>query len=274
MKRFYGKTEIKGYGEVIDAEAGLEVIGFGMIHLQKDEKIELESGEYELGLVILSGTCDVVAGEFSALGKGKRKDVFSGKPTTIYIPRDTAYTVTAVGEGALEIGVCKVKADKKYEPFVVEPEEVVTEHRGQLNWQRDVNDIITTKFEGKVDKIVLGETYGCPGQWSSYPSHKHDTDSLPYEVDMEEIYHFRVNPRQGFGIQVMYNDDFSLNESYMVRNGDSIAIKEGYHPVAAAPGYSIYYLWVMAGKSGRKLTPNDDPKHAWVKAVENMVKYN
>ncbi len=274
MKRFYGKTEIKGYGEVVDTEAGLEVIGFGMIHLQKDEKIELESGEYELGLVILSGTCDVVAGEFSALGKGKRKDVFSGKPTTIYIPRDAAYTVTAVGEGALEIGVCKVKADKKYEPFVVEPEEVVTEHRGQLNWQRDVNDIITTKFEGKVDKIVLGETYGCPGQWSSYPSHKHDTDSLPYEVDMEEIYHFRVNPSQGFGIQVMYNGDFSLNESYMVRNGDSIAIKEGYHPVAAAPGYSIYYLWVMAGKSGRKLTPNDDPKHAWVKAVENMVKYN
>ena len=56
---------------------------------------------------------------------------------------------------------------------------------------------------------------------------------------MEEIYHFRVNPSQGFGIQVMYNDDFSLNESYMVRNGDSIAIKEGYHPVAAAPGYSV-----------------------------------
>ena len=156
----------------------------------------------------------------------------------------------------------------------MEAEEVVTEHRGQLNWQRDVNDIITTKFEGKVDKIVLGETYGCPGQWSSYPSHKHDTDNLPYEVNMEEIYHFRVNPSQGFGIQVMYNDDFSLNESYMVRNGDSIAIKEGYHPVAAAPGYSIYYLWVMAGKSGRKLTPSDDPKHAWVKAVENMVKYN
>ena len=71
---------------------------------------------------------------------------------------------------------------------------------------------------------------------------------------------------------VMYNDDFTLNESYMVRNDDTIAIKEGYHPVAAAPGYSIYYLWVMAGKSGRKLTPCDDPKHAWVKAVEEMVK--
>lgn len=89
---------------------------------------------------------------------------------------------------------------------------------------------------------------------------------------MEEIYHFKVNPEQGFGIQVMYNDDMSLKESYMVRDGDSVAIKEGYHPVAAAPGYEIYYLWVMAGNSGRKLTPYDDPNHAWVKAVEKWFK--
>ena len=273
MKHFYEKQEIKGYKKIVDDAAELEVIGFDKIYLEPDESIELESGEYELGLVILAGKGDIVAGDFKALDKGQRNDVFAGKPTTIYIPRDTTYIVSAKGYIPLEIGVCKVKADKKYEPFVVEPEEVITEHRGQLNWQRDVNDIITSKYEGKVDKIVLGETYGCPGQWSSYPSHKHDTDRMPYEVNMEEIYHFKVNPSQGFGIQVMYNDDFSLNESYMVRNDDTIAIKEGYHPVAAAPGYSIYYLWVMAGRSGRKLTPCDDPKHAWVKAVENMVKY-
>lgn len=273
MKHFYEKQEIKGYKKIVDDAAKLEVIGFDKIYLEPGESIELESGEYELGLVILAGKGDIVAGDFKALDKGQRNDVFSGKPTTIYIPRDTTYIVSAKGYIPLEIGVCKVKADKKYEPFVVEPEEVITEHRGQLNWQRDVNDIITSKYEGKVDKIVLGETYGCSGQWSSYPSHKHDTDRMPYEVNMEEIYHFKVNPSQGFGIQVMYNDDFSLNESYMVRNDDTIAIKEGYHPVAAAPGYSIYYLWVMAGRSGRKLTPCDDPKHAWVKAVENMVKY-
>jgi 5-deoxy-glucuronate isomerase len=274
MKHFFKAESKKGYREVVDETAGLDVIGFGLINLEKGESIELESGEFELGLVILSGVCDVVCGEHKFLNKGNRKDVFSGKPTTIYIGRDSKYSVKAVGEGTLEIGVCKVKADKKYEAFVVDADEVNTEHRGQLNWQRDVNDIITGKYEGKVDKIVLGETYGCPGQWSSYPSHKHDTDNMPYEVNMEEIYHFKVNPPQGFGIQVMYNDDFSLDESYNVRCGDSIAIKEGYHPVAAAPGYQIYYLWVMAGKSGRKLTPCDDPKHAWVKAVENMVKYN
>ncbi len=271
MKRFYEKQEGMGYQEVVTKEAQLEVIGFDLIRLNPGESVEQESGEYELGLVILSGNCDVKAGEFFAANLGNRRNVFDGKPTTVYMPRDTKYMVTANGHGMLEIGVCKVKADKKYEPFVVEPSDIVTEHRGKLNWQRDVNDIITSKYEGKVDKIVLGETYGCAGQWSSYPSHKHDTDNMPYEVNMEEIYHFKVNPGQGFGIQVMYNDDMSLKESYIVRDGDSVAIKEGYHPVAAAPGYSVYYLWVMAGNSGRKLTPCDDPKHAWVKAVEKMV---
>jgi 5-deoxy-glucuronate isomerase len=271
MKRFYEREEFTGYKQVIDSDSQLEVIGFDLLRLNPDESIELNSGEYELGLVLLSGICTVTAGDFVAKSIGGRRNVFDGKPATVYIPKDTAYTVSAEGFGTLEIGVCKVKADKKYEPFVVMPEDIVTEHRGKLNWQRDVNDIITSKYEGKVDKIVLGETYGCAGQWSSYPSHKHDTDNMPYEVNMEEIYHFKVNPSQGFGIQVMYSDDMSLKESYIVRDGDSIAIKDGYHPVAAAPGYSVYYLWVMAGKSGRKLTPCDDPKNAWVKAVEKMV---
>ncbi|MBQ4537696.1 MAG: 5-deoxy-glucuronate isomerase [Lachnospiraceae bacterium] len=271
MKRFYEKQEGFGYMEVVTKEAGLEVIGFDLIRLQPGESVTANSGEFELGLVIISGNCNVSAEGFAANDLGKRRNVFDGKPTTVYMPKDTEYMVVANDFGVLEIGVCKVKADKKYAPFVVLPEDIVKEHRGKLNWQRDVNDIITSKYEGKVDKIVLGETYGCAGQWSSYPSHKHDTDNMPYEVNMEEIYYFKVNPGQGFGIQVMYNDDLSLRESYIVRDGDSIAIKEGYHPVAAAPGYCVYYLWVMAGNSGRRLTPCDDPNHAWVKAVEQMV---
>ncbi|HYH02441.1 MAG TPA: 5-deoxy-glucuronate isomerase [Bacillota bacterium] len=199
-----------------------------------------------------------------------RKDVFSANPVSIYIPIACDYQVTALSR--VEIAVCKVKAEKQYAPFLVRADEVISNQRGQLNWRREVKDIITYKYEGRVDRIVLGETFGYPGQWSSYPSHKHDRDHLPDEVNMEEVYHFRINPKQGFGVQVLYNDDLSLNECYAVRNGDTIAIKEGYHPVAAAPGYQVYYLWVMAGTSGRTLTPNDDPLHAWVKAVEPMVR--
>lgn len=270
-RHFYGFQDKRGYFDIIKDDTALKLINFGLIRLKRGEEVELESGPFEIGLVILSGECDVRCEGENFRGLGDRKDVFSGKPTTVYIPRDSSYRVAAVGDGLMEAAVCKVRADKKYQPFVVTPDEVIRVHRGKLNWQRDVNDIITYRYEGKVDRIVLGETYGLPGQWSSYPSHKHDRDDPPEEVNMEEVYHFKVNPPQGFGIQVMYNDDFSLNESYIVRNGDTIAIEQGYHPVAAAPGYQIYYLWVMAGNSGRTLTPHDDPKHAWLRAVEAMV---
>ena len=38
-------------------------------------------------------------------------------------------------------------------------------------------------------------------------------------------------------------------------------------PVVAAPGYTLYYLWVMAGQ-GRALAPYLDPWHAWIQTAE------
>ena len=169
MRRFYEGNDNKGYQEVVDKESGLELIGFDLIRLEPGENAVYESEEYEIGLVILQGTCSVKVDDVTFDKLGSRRSVFDGKPTTVYVPRDSKYEVTATGSMMLEIGVCKVKARKKYEAFVIDAGDVTTEHRGKLNWQRDVNDIITSKYEGKVDRIVLGETYSMPGQWSSYP---------------------------------------------------------------------------------------------------------
>jgi len=272
MKHFYQNQPRNGYTEIVPSGSGLELIRYGMIQLQPGQSLENATDGYEVALVVLSGTCRVKCEEHCYKDLGSRSDVFSGRPTTVYIPRDSRYKVIAEGDCALEIGVCMVKADKKMEPFVIAPEDVTIQHRGAMNWNRDVVDIITDKYEGRVDRIILGEVWSKPGQWSSYPPHKHDQDNRPTEVNMEEIYYFRVNPSQGFGIQVVYNDDLSLNETYTVRDGDTTVIKEGYHPVAAAPGYRVYYLWIMAGNNGRTLAPYDDPKHVWLKAVEPMTK--
>ncbi|MDP4182314.1 MAG: 5-deoxy-glucuronate isomerase [Bacillota bacterium] len=268
---FYKASKKDGYIDIVDDDSALKLVRLGLISLETSKQIKLESDAYEIGLVILSGQCDISVNGNKFEGLGSRNNVFQGKPTTVYVPMQSDYEIVNTGSIKLEIAVCKVKADKKFEPFIVNPEDVIVNHRGKLNWQRDVYDIITYKYEGKVDKIVLGETYSCPGQWSSYPPHKHDRDNPPFEVSMEEVYFFKVYPSQGFGIQVLYNDNLTLDESYIVRDGDAVAISEGYHPVVAAPGYRVYYLWAMAGNSGRKLTPNDDPEHEWLKAVEAMV---
>ncbi|PIU64016.1 MAG: hypothetical protein COS84_08925 [Armatimonadetes bacterium CG07_land_8_20_14_0_80_40_9] len=72
-----------------------------------------------------------------------------------------------------------------------------------------------------------------------------------------------MSPPQGFGMQRIYTADKELDETYLVENNDTVVIPRGYHPVVAAPGYSLYYLWVLAGKR-RKMVSHDDPQHSWV----------
>jgi 5-deoxy-glucuronate isomerase len=114
--------------------------------------------------------------------------------------------------------------------------------------------------EHTAGRLLLGETINPPGNWSFYPPHKHDTQAPPREVKLEEVYYFHIDPPEGFGVQIRYGGG---EECFTVRRGDTAAIKAGYHPVVAAPGYRLYYLWVMAGE-GRQMIPHLDPRYAWV----------
>jgi 5-deoxy-glucuronate isomerase len=118
--------------------------------------------------------------------------------------------------------------------------------------------------------LIVGETINPPGNWSSSPPHKHDVDDLPMESKLEEVYFYKLKPQQGFGLQRIYSDDGDLDEAYVIRDGDTVAFPRGYHPVVAAPGYQLYYLWVLAGEK-RIMCPNDDPDHAWVKDTEPII---
>ncbi len=260
MEYLYPSKEVKGYSQVVKAGKDMEFCGLGLLKLNANEVCSLKTNDEEAALVILSGKCNVVVNGKEFIGLGERKDVFSGNPASVYIPIQSSFKVEEAQGFVLEAAVVSAKAEKKFEPFVV------------MNYQRDVRDIIVANGEGKVHRIVVGETISCPGQWSSYPSHKHDDYNPPYEAKMEEVYYFKIKPEEGFGVQVMYNDDLSLRKAYMLKDGDAVIIPEGYHPVAAAPGFQVYYLWVMAGDYGRKLVPKDDPKLAWLSNVAPLLK--
>ena len=44
----------------------------------------------------------------------------------------------------------------------------------------------------------------------------------------------------------------------MIRDGDTVGIPSGYHPVCAAPGYRLFYCWVLSGPV-RRLEMVEDP---------------
>jgi len=267
MQLFRSVPAGNGYMRVFaPGEAGLAELGLDVARLVPGQRHAGESGSREIAAVILSGVVDVTVNTQRFPNLGSRKDVFSGKATAVYIPAGASFTLEVTGGEPAEIALCSAPGGEPgaLAPYVVAADQVVVNHRGSGSFRRQVHDIID--HSRPAHRLVVGETFNEPGMWSSYPPHKHDVDQPPVEYKMEEIYLFKVDPPQGFGIQALYSKDPArpLNEAHIVRSGDAVALPFGYHPVVAAPGYRLYYLWFLSGSS-RVLVPHDDPDHAWVK---------
>ena len=258
-----------GTNKIVTRGDELEFLGFKIVHLNESESETLQFAGEEAALVILSGTATIKVGGQSYERIGGRQNVFQANATTVYVPCDHEAIVTAVGPGPLSVAVCAATSSLKRQPTLIRPEDVRTKSVGRANWRRTVKDIIDFTFDA--GHIVVGETINLPGNWSSSPPHKHEVDNPPHEVKMEEIYFYQFNPEQGFGVQRLYTDDRELDVCYAIEHNDTVLIPKGYHPVGAAPGYQLYYLWFMAGPTSRVLRPKDDPAHAWLKSVEPVI---
>jgi len=250
-------------------EGPLALLSFSIIKLTAGKSYTGDTEDEEYGLVILNGLLSLQIDGEQYSGLGGRTSVFAGTATSAYLPPGTTWSAQA--DSRCELAVCSTPSDSPGPPQVIRPDEVQINQAGNWNWRRDVHSIIGVNVP-QAQRLLVGETFNPPGNWSSYPPHKHEEDDYPFQTNMEELYHFRMNPPQGFGIQCIYSDDLSLDETYTVRHTDTVIIPNGYHPVVAAPGYQLYYLWMMAGATDRRMAPQDDPNHAWVKATGAMAK--
>ena len=243
---------------VVDPAKAGTLIGLELVELEAGELFE-SSGERETVVVVLSGTVSVEADGRNLGPAGGRANVFEAPGYAIYAPPRTALRLTGTRPASLAIATAPVGQGPLGTARIIGPSDQRIAEVGQGNWSRSVRTILGP--EHAAGRILIGETINPPGNWSSYPPHKHDRQAPPEEVQLEEIYLFKVHPAGGFGVQVHYEDGKS--EAFTVKDDDVAVIKSGYHPVVAAPGYQLYYLWIMAGQ-GRQMIPHFDPAHAWV----------
>lgn len=261
MNLFKQYTPKDGYTALVKpGKDGIEFIELGILRLPPGGKYRGSSDGQEVCVVLLGGLANLTAGETSFPSIGSRANVFAGRSTAVYIPPGLKFRVEAVG--ALEAAVVRAPSDLVGEPRLIGPEMVKVNLRGKDTFERQVHDIIDFNFPSK--RLLVGETFNLPGKWSSYPPHKHDRMAPPDETRMEEVYFFKINPPQGFGFQRIYSPERNLDQAYVIRDNSLTKLPFGYHPTAAAPGYSLYYLWVLAGEP-RNYTLYDDPDHKWVK---------
>ncbi len=233
-------------------------IEFSILKLKNNSHIS-NSKNQQVIFIILSGTCSVKVNEHIFKNIGKRKTVFDGKAYAVIIQNNSQYKVESNVE--CEIAMIKIKSKFIGNPILITPKNIKMKNVGRENWSRKVFDIIDRNYP--VNQLIIGETINPPGNWSSSPPHKHDTNRPPIEGKHKEIYFYKVFPEQGFGIQRIYSK-IKFDKSYTVENNDLILIPKGYHPVVAAPGYKLYYLWILIGDN-KNYHLYDDPQHKWIK---------
>ncbi len=247
---------------VTPESAGWTYVGFEVYDLAPGTTVSRETGNREACLVVQSGRVRVKAAgrDFGTIGE--RASVFEGLPWSLYVPAGARWTATA--EGACELAVCTAPARGEKPVRLIRPDEVGQEVRGKGSNTRHVRNILPDTSDA-AESLLVVEVVPPAGNWSSYPPHKHDRDALPAESLLEETYYHRLNPPQGYGVQRVYTDDRSLDETVSFADRDVVLVPRGYHPVGAPHGYDLFYLNVMAGPT-RIWRFHNDPDHAWMVA--------
>jgi 5-deoxy-glucuronate isomerase len=174
-----------------------------------------------------------------------RASVWDGLPSAVYLPPGVTATLTPVG-GPIAVAIASAPASGRKtagEPVRIGPEDVSVEVRGAGNATRQITHIITPDFPA--DRLEVVEVYTPSGNWSSWPPHKHDTDDLPREAVLEEVYSYRFRRPEAWGVQRLYGG--SADGLWAVRDGETVIVRDGYHPFVATHGDDAYYLNALAG---------------------------
>ena len=209
---------------VHDISAPISVGGPGM----ETAIIGLRGGAFRVGAMELPG----------------RASVWDGLPSAVYLPAGVGASVAPIGE-FVTVAVTNSPATRAVggEPIRIGPEDVRVEVRGAGNATRQISHIITPDFPA--DRLEVVEVVTPSGNWSSWPPHKHDTDDMPREAILEEVYHYRFRRRSAWGVQRLYGG--SVEGLWAVRDGETLIVRDGYHPFVATHGDDAYYLNALAG---------------------------
>jgi 5-deoxy-glucuronate isomerase len=224
-------------------------IGMGVLKQKAGEEREFCFKE-ETAFLLMSGEATL---EWSGESKKvSRQSLFDESSTCLHVSSETPVKITF--EKDCEFTVYQVMNLKSFPARLWLPDDVPNEHRGAgqvggacLRYVRTIMDRTTTH---KNAVLVLGEVITMPGKWSSYPPHHHP---------QPEIYHYRFTRPEGFGYAEVGD------HVYKIRQNDTVKIFDGQdHPQTAAPGYGMYYSWVIRHLEDNPYTvPEFTKEHIW-----------
>lgn len=284
MKWFYKKGELRSAEWVVQVDAarsplsGWQYTGLRVGILQPGAWLNIAADENERVLFLLEGegmSVDYrVKGDpqFQKQNMRGRKNVFCDTTDHLYLPRDTEIKIS--GSGRVAIGEAIANEAKPVQ--LISKEDVPVVIRGAGRETREVRNF-GMPDNLVADRLIVVEVVVPAGNWSGAPPHKHDLYNPGKESQLEEIYYFEAAVTQGASVATPVDpvgyfrgyasDERPFDVAAEVRSGDVVLVPYGWHgPVAANPGYDLYFFNVMAGSdSKREWNATDDPRHAWIR---------
>lgn len=233
----------------VDDEGGFG-LGVAVMRLAPGARA-VTTASRETAWLLMRGELDVEVGARRA--RWTRSSLFDEGPWCAHVAAGAEVVLTARGE--VELTRYETASTARFEPSLHAPRDVRTEQRGAGQVRGGCHRVVRTIFDREsadpAAELVLGEVLTLPGRWSSYPPHHHA---------QPEIYHYRFTEPQGYG-------HAEIGERVVkVRANDTVKIPPHHdHAQCAAPGYGMYYAWVIRHLPGAPyLAPTFTEEHRWV----------
>lgn len=241
-----------GYNSLaeIDGKHSNMLMDVGIYKLKDGEEIVLKDNEKETAILLLDGKVKMIwEGNEEDI---ERKSLFDEEPWCLHVSKTVEVKVKA--NGIAEILVQKTDNNKEFESKLYTPADCGTEIFGDGVWGNSSRRMVRTIFDysnAPYSNMVMGEVINTPGRWSSY---------IPHHHPQPEIYFYRFTKPQGFGACFIGED------AYKVTHNSMCAIPGGLsHPQVTAPGYGMYYCWMIRHLDGNPWTDRiDEDEHKWL----------
>ncbi len=239
---------------LVDDDEDNTGIALGVLKLVAGDRYEIRA-ERETAWLLMSGSVKATFGHTSC--DLERHSLFDESPASVHVAAGTSVIFDCSSDA--EFTVYQTANQQVFDPKIYLPEDVDCENRGKGQVGGTCWRVVRTIF-GLDDsrphaELVLGEVITLPGCWSSYPPHHHP---------QPEIYHYRFTEAHGYGHAELGDQVFKVQQY------DSIKILDlKDHAQCAAPGYGMYYSWVIRHLPGNRYhMPEFAEEHAWVMQPE------
>lgn len=241
-----------GYNVLTEMDGKHEdmMMDIGIYKLEKGEEQVCVDDAKETAFLLLSGK--VIIKWDGNEKEIERHSLFNEDPWCLHVSKNVKVEIKALDDA--EVLVQKTDNDKEFESKLYSPEDCRSDIFGQGVWNDTARRVVRTVFDysnASYSNMVIGEVITYPGKWSSYPPHHHP---------QPEVYYYRFNKPQGFGCSVIGDKVYKTTDHSMATIPGGLV-----HPQTSAPGYAMYYCWMIRHLKDNPWTDRiDDKAHEWL----------